>query len=1425
MISIKKGQTWSIDAIFAAVVFLIVIVFAIVLLTDLFEAGTTKELNEESQRILQKLSSGIGPQLIRGSEVNMENVEQLLNMTYDELKELLGVKYDFCIFFEDQDGNIILINESFVGFGDPNVTINDLPCGPGGTVCINMTDADEDNFSGTVGCGAFDCDDNNDSIYPRSNESNDWLNPECYDGKDNDCDGLIDRQDPDCCIDLDGDGYSPIPGCSPLIDCVDNETAARALYDPDLAPIDGWNDCPDNEDDCDYSLNAQCPICIHPLAPDPCGDDIDSNCMLATERCLGWDFNCTAEIGGCTDGRVPLFKLSEISNAHTALYGVGPYTTHICCKSTDPDNVMLEGDGSDNDYYVMSFSNGTNAHAEEYRRTIKDISGDGSDGALTGGGLLDTDANPGGFNYTYVDLDASVSPPKFGVTGSNPLIIRAQEYIHLDNRVIIVSGDDGKDAACVVGIPIDGEGGLGRAGGGQGGNGGNQNSMYCTSDLGGVNANLGFGIGSGAGGLFYDDDIDCDTSEDDTDTEGGAGGSYASRGNNGDCGPRNSCTTESEAGDLYSNQILGSKYGRMPLLGGSGGGGGASDYNRDANYLNGAGGGAGGGAIILIAPEIRITNGGGIYADGGDGGDISSPCPSSNRPVSASGGGGSGGTIYLIAERVINEGTISVEGGIGGTNVGTGGDGADGGDGRVRIDVLEYFAPVSSGSSMTKVKEVSITGSGTLLTDYQVLVDVDYEPDMQDDFDDLRFKDAGDNDLDYWIESYIDAISARVWVEVSTISATGETIYMHYGDASAVSASDGPATFIFFDDFETYNSLGDMTSAGWTDISLNAGEMQLSFLGGVGGSKALQLDEDAGTGWMRAEAYYSGQQFSKGVVLEWDWYEDDDDFFSGVNGFNDDVFISSGCDSDQGSNGVFVDGICAAIFQDRFRTESDDVGGESAVGFIRTGWKHAAIVWDDTSEFILDGVTQATRTTNIPSVPLWLHFSEFPQLAPDVGPYGRYDNIFIRKHTASEPISSIGIESVAVSGSGGDGCGDSSNPLPEWSKKKPIAISGASVAQTDYQVRFIIAYDSNMLSDFSDLRFLDADNNQLDYWIESYTSSASATIWLDVPSIPTTGTSVDMYYGNPGAPSVSDVNSVGFEFFDDFSGMHPRSDYTEQDNGISAGSSNWVLQTGSKRIRQYSNIFNGNFGSALLTGVNIDNFEARIRTREYDNDIIGLVFSYQDSSSFYSYQYSNHYCGAYRSIQKDQTCLSLFPAASLASDTNPPGTSSTVSLMVRRYGSTIEAYQNGAQILTADDITHGAGDIGLMTNGDQYGMFYGPFIIRKFDSLDPSALVGLEISTSETDCDEYSGNDPVVGDGTFYFGQHFYQDHISFDIQNPDDVEGINCSYTEGGCDEDLGQICVASISDRTDAHITACEHSEAYDDSICCTMITTCVC
>jgi Concanavalin A-like lectin/glucanases superfamily/Domain of unknown function (DUF2341)/Fibrillar collagen C-terminal domain/Fibrinogen beta and gamma chains, C-terminal globular domain len=110
-----------------------------------------------------------------------------------------------------------------------------------------------------------------------------------------------------------------------------------------------------------------------------------------------------------------------------------------------------------------------------------------------------------------------------------------------------------------------------------------------------------------------------------------------------------------------------------------------------------------------------------------------------------------------------------------------------------------------------------------------------------------------------------------------------------------------------------------------------------------------------------------------------------------------------------------------------------------------------------------------------------------------------------------------------------------------WSYRQSITITNSSGGDlTDFQTQVLNNVDLSSLStaklqaDLGDLRFTDINHRILPYWIEDNTIS-SVDVWIKIPSIPTTGTTIYMYYGNSSAIDAQSGNQV-FEFFDDFSG-------------------------------------------------------------------------------------------------------------------------------------------------------------------------------------------------------------------------------------------------------------------------------------------------
>jgi len=93
-----------------------------------------------------------------------------------------------------------------------------------------------------------------------------------------------------------------------------------------------------------------------------------------------------------------------------------------------------------------------------------------------------------------------------------------------------------------------------------------------------------------------------------------------------------------------------------------------------------------------------------------------------------------------------------------------------------------------------------------------------------------------------------------------------------------------------------------------------------------------------------------------------------------------------------------------------------------------------------------------------------------------------------------------------------------------WQYRRGIAIENPCQSELfDYQVQFSLGEDfdfSYALSDGSDIRVTAADGvTVIPSWIEVWDADGqNASIWVKVPSIPTAGTMIYLYYGNPAPP-------------------------------------------------------------------------------------------------------------------------------------------------------------------------------------------------------------------------------------------------------------------------------------------------------------------
>ena len=123
----SKAQTWSIDVILGVILFLSAFFIFYSLLNQNF--NKTDSLKQEASSVIKEVSSGDSLiRIVDNNELNITRIGMLKNISYDELKFKFRIEGDFCIYIEDEEGNLVLINNSYRSIGSPMINVSGVPC-------------------------------------------------------------------------------------------------------------------------------------------------------------------------------------------------------------------------------------------------------------------------------------------------------------------------------------------------------------------------------------------------------------------------------------------------------------------------------------------------------------------------------------------------------------------------------------------------------------------------------------------------------------------------------------------------------------------------------------------------------------------------------------------------------------------------------------------------------------------------------------------------------------------------------------------------------------------------------------------------------------------------------------------------------------------------------------------------------------------------------------------------------------------------------------------------------------------------------------------------------------------------------------------------------------------------------------------------
>ncbi len=123
------------DLIMATVLFIAIFGAFYGFITYIIVEPEEKMLAREGQQVVTSLSAKESTtQIIEAEELDIQKIEELVKQDYPQLKGQLGLKNDFCIYIEDEDGKLVKMGaNTSIGNAKATLTLGNKEISCGGT--------------------------------------------------------------------------------------------------------------------------------------------------------------------------------------------------------------------------------------------------------------------------------------------------------------------------------------------------------------------------------------------------------------------------------------------------------------------------------------------------------------------------------------------------------------------------------------------------------------------------------------------------------------------------------------------------------------------------------------------------------------------------------------------------------------------------------------------------------------------------------------------------------------------------------------------------------------------------------------------------------------------------------------------------------------------------------------------------------------------------------------------------------------------------------------------------------------------------------------------------------------------------------------------------------------------------------------------
>lgn len=289
---------------------------------------------------------------------------------------------------------------------------------------------------------------------------------------------------------------------------------------------------------------------------------------------------------------------------------------------------------------------------------------------------------------------------------------------------------------------------------------------------------------------------------------------------------------------------------------------------------------------------------------------------------------------------------------------------------------------------------------------------------------DIRVTDSdGTTLLPYWIESGCGTTATKIWTRIPSIPSASKNIYLHWGNPTAAAASDGSATFEFFDDFQgtTINS-SKWVSINPDDVFTQNNGLYLKGKGFTDGYNNALISQATfnRAADRKIQARFTPYNTQGGMLFGWDINQNpvtsaavNPNTIYGLKTYNNQIY------SQEKTNafGALANYSASTSYDMKIELRANGAGYYSRAG--------SSGAW-----------TSLRETTSFTDSPMRIAVKNYTHNV-------KFDHLLVMKYAAQEPSQSVG--SVER--------GSYSLGASTWEFRRPVTLTNAQAALSDMQVQ------------------------------------------------------------------------------------------------------------------------------------------------------------------------------------------------------------------------------------------------------------------------------------------------------------------------------------------------------------------------------------